>query len=106
RLHYQAVFQCRGGRAPARLHRPSTAGTAAMSDLDSHSHGIRDAAVILPFAVAALLLPPLVLVFATPTLVAGIPLIVFYIYGVWALAVMGAFLIARRLEVRERARGE
>ena len=75
-----------------------------MSDLDSPGHGITDAALILPFAVAALLLPPLILVFATPTLVAGIPLIVLYVYGVWALAVVAAFLIARQLELRERAR--
>ncbi|MDF2094442.1 hypothetical protein [Aquibaculum arenosum] len=75
-----------------------------MSDLESHSHGIRDAAVVLPFAMAALLLPPLVLVFARPTLVAGIPLIILYIYSVWALAVLSAFLIARHLDLRERAR--
>lgn len=75
-----------------------------MSDLESRGHGIRDAAVVLPFATAALLLPPLVLVFAQPSLVAGIPLIILYIYGVWALAVLGAFLIARHLDLRERAR--
>lgn len=73
-----------------------------MNELDGRNHGVRDAAVILPFAIGALLLPPLILVFATPSLLAGIPLIVLYVYGVWALAVISAFLIARKLELRER----
>ncbi|HLS68218.1 MAG TPA: hypothetical protein VK035_02670 [Kiloniellales bacterium] len=74
-----------------------------MTDLDSRNQGTRDAALVLPFAVAALLLPPIILVFATPALVSGIPVIVLYVYGVWGLAVLGAFLLARRLERQELA---
>lgn len=77
-----------------------------MTDLDGGGQGTRDAALVLPFAVGLLLLPPLVLVFAKPLLVGGIPLIVLYIYGVWALAVLSAFLIARKLEHQEQAAAE
>jgi len=75
-----------------------------MSEWDSHGQGTRDTAVVLPFAVAALVMPPVVLVFAAPALFAGIPLIVVYLYGVWAFAVLAALLVARRLERLERGR--
>lgn len=56
----------------------------------------RDAATLLPVAGAVLLLPPFILVFAAPVLIAGIPLIVAYVFGVWAAIVFGAWLVARR----------
>ena len=46
--------------------------------------GTRDAASLLPVAAAILLLPPVIVVFAAPVLIAGIPLIVVYVFGVWA----------------------
>jgi hypothetical protein len=58
--------------------------------------GARDAATLLPFAAAVLLLPPFVLVFAAPVLVAGVPLIVIYVFGVWAAVILGAWLLSRR----------
>jgi hypothetical protein len=54
-------------------------------------------AAILPFAVAIMLLPPVILVFATPVRVLGLPLILLYVFGLWALAILSAFLLARRL---------
>jgi uncharacterized membrane protein YdjX (TVP38/TMEM64 family) len=58
----------------------------------------KDAAVLLPFVVLLLLVPPVILAFAAPAMVAGIPLIVVYVYGVWTIAVLVAFLVARRLD--------
>ena len=59
--------------------------------------GARDAATVLPFVTAILLLPPVVLIFAAPVLFGGIPLIVVYIFGVWAAIILATFLTARRL---------
>lgn len=56
----------------------------------------RDAATLLPLVGAGLLLPPFILVFAAPVLVAGVPLIVIYVFGTWAAIVFAAWLIARR----------
>lgn len=58
---------------------------------------MRDAAVVLPAAVIFLFLPPFILIFTAPVHVVGIPLIVFYVFGVWAAAVVCAWIIARRL---------
>lgn len=54
-----------------------------------------DAATLLPLAAAALFLPPFILVFAAPVLIAGIPLIVVYVFGVWAAIILCAWLLAR-----------
>ena len=67
-----------------------------MSRWDADAQGARDAATLLPFAAAVLLLPPFILVFAAPALVAGVPLIVIYVFGVWAAVILGAWLLARR----------
>lgn len=69
-----------------------------MDDPESESQGVKDVAIVLPFVALVLLMPPIILIFATPTSIAGIPLIVVFIFGVWALLVVGAFLVARRLE--------
>jgi NADH:ubiquinone oxidoreductase subunit 6 (subunit J) len=55
----------------------------------------RDAATLLPIVAAVLLLPPFILIFATPARVGGIPLVVVYVFAVWALTVFCAWLIAR-----------
>ena len=59
--------------------------------------GVRDTATLLPFAAAILLLPPFILVFAAPVLIAGIPLIVVYVFFIWATIVFCAWLLARSL---------
>jgi hypothetical protein len=52
---------------------------------------------VLPFVALFLILPPIIHIFAAPVRLAGIPLIVVYVFGWWAAAVAAAFLIARRL---------
>ena len=64
---------------------------------EPEEQGARDAATVLPFVTAVLLLPPVVLIFAAPVLPGGIPLIVVYIFGVWAAIILATFLTARRL---------
>ena len=68
-----------------------------MRDDEAGSQSARDAAMVLPFGAAVLLLPPVILVFATPAAPAGIPLIVVYVLAVWAAVILAAFLLARRL---------
>lgn len=58
-----------------------------------------DAAKILPIAAAVLLLPPFILVFAAPATIAGVPLIVVYVFAAWAVIVLAAWLVARRIEL-------
>jgi len=65
---------------------------------EARTRAARDAAVLLPFVALVLLLPPVILVFSAPRVIAGIPLIVVYLYGVWAVSVFVAFLVARRIE--------
>lgn len=59
--------------------------------------GLRDAATILPFAAAALLAPPLVWIFATPTAPGEVPSIILYIFAIWAGIILATFLLARRI---------
>ncbi len=57
-----------------------------------------DAAVVLPVFGAILLLPPAISLFAAPVAVWGVPLIVLYVFGVWAGLIGCAALLARRLD--------
>lgn len=59
---------------------------------------VHDAAKILPVVATVLLLPPFILVFAAPATIAGVPLIVAYVFGAWAFIVLAAWLVARRIE--------
>lgn len=77
-----------------------------MESWESRTQGTRDAATVLPFVAVFLFLPPVILVFAAPALIFGIPLIVVYIYGVWAAVILAALLLARRLERAEREAGD
>lgn len=69
------------------------------------AEGARDAATLLPVTAAILLLPPFILVFAAPVLISGVPLIVVYVFGVWAAIVLCAWLLARRLAKAEDSGG-
>ena len=71
---------------------------------EPEGQGARDAATVLPFVAAVLLLPPFVLIFAAPVLFGGIPLIVVYIFGVWAAIILATYLTARRLAGTRAAR--
>lgn len=58
---------------------------------------VRDAARVLPLVGLFLLLPPVILLFAAPAEVAGVPLIVVYVFAVWGALVAGAAVLARAL---------
>jgi hypothetical protein len=58
---------------------------------------LRDAAIALPFIGLFLLMPPVVTLFVG-THVAGVPLVVAYIFAVWLGLVLAAALLARRLD--------
>lgn len=77
-----------------------------MSRREPDERGVRDAATILPIAAAVLLLPPFILVFTAPATLAGIPLIIVYVFGAWAAIVLAAWLVARRLETPDDADGQ
>ena len=68
-----------------------------MDGSETGGRGARDAATVLPFVVALLLIPPAILIFAKPVTIAGLPLIVVYLFGVWAVAIIAATVIAGRL---------
>ena len=58
------------------------------------------AAVFLPCIGLFLLMPPMIQLFALDRDIAGIPLIVFYLFGVWLGLIVGAGLLSRRLSRR------
>ena len=51
---------------------------------------------MLPIVVVLLLMPPLIRIFAAPATLGGIPLIIVYIFAVWAAAILVAIVVARR----------
>lgn len=57
----------------------------------------REAAALLLCAGIVLLLPPLALIFAKPGYLLGIPLPVFYVFGIWIALVIAAVAISRCL---------
>ncbi|WP_187968515.1 hypothetical protein [Aquibium microcysteis] len=69
-----------------------------MKTLERENRGARDAAAILPFVSVVLLFPPIVYIFAAPVSVAGVPLIVLYLFGVWAAIILAAWIVSRRLQ--------
>ncbi len=64
---------------------------------------LRDAAVVLPLVGLFLLMPPAITLFTGGYDVAGVPLIVAYVFGVWIALIAGAALLARRIA---RSEGE
>ena len=64
------------------------------------SQRAQSAAVVVPFLGLFLLLPPLIDLFVGPQRPFGIPLIVLYVFGVWAALVMAAAWLAPRLDTR------
>jgi hypothetical protein len=69
-----------------------------MDDWEAEAPRARDAATALPFLAAALLVPPVILIFARPAAPWGVPLIVLYLFVVWAATILAGFLLARRLK--------
>lgn len=66
--------------------RPLDSGTAA------------DAVTALPLFGLFLLMPPMITLFARGFDLAGVPLIVVYVFGVWIALIVCAALLARRLD--------
>lgn len=58
---------------------------------------LRDAAVVLPLVGLFLLMPPVITLFVRPADVAGVPLIVAYLFGVWLALIGCAALLGRRV---------
>lgn len=68
-----------------------------MQRFEAGSRGARDAASMLPFFAVVLFVPPIILIFAKPATLLGIPLIVIYLFAVWAIVIAAAFLFSLRL---------
>ncbi|QPC43663.1 hypothetical protein HW532_13790 [Kaustia mangrovi] len=68
-----------------------------MNGRDADRRGARDVASVLPFLTVVLLLPPVILIFAAPVSIAGIPLIILYLFCAWGGIILCAFLVARHL---------
>lgn len=62
---------------------------------------VQSAAVLAPLAGLFLLMPPFILLFATPRTVLGIPLVVLYMFGVWAVLIAITWQLTRRLAARD-----
>jgi hypothetical protein len=60
-------------------------------------HRTRDAALVLPLAGLALVVPPVVNLFVGDGLVLGVPLIGVYLFAVWAALIAAAAGLAHRL---------
>lgn len=58
---------------------------------------VRSAAALVSLLGLALLLPPLVAPFVSPVRVLGIPIIVLYLFGLWAVLIAAAAWLSRRL---------
>jgi hypothetical protein len=58
---------------------------------------VQSAAVLVPLGGLFLLMPPFVLLFAAPRTVLGIPLIVLYLFGAWAVLIFITWQLSRRL---------
>lgn len=68
-----------------------------MKTRDPDSPRLRDAAALLPALAVFLLMPPVITLFTGSGEVAGVPLIVAYLFGVWLALIVCAALLARRL---------
>ena len=68
-----------------------------MESWERRAQRVRDVATILPIITVLLFMPPLVLVFAAPIAVFDVPLIVVYLYFVWAAVILINFVVVRKL---------
>jgi hypothetical protein len=80
--------------APGGSHR---AEPAAGSAARRRERRLGEFALALPLFAAFLFLPPFMLVFAGGSRVGGVPLAVAYLFGAWALVVLLAWRLSRRL---------
>ena len=59
---------------------------------------LQNIALALPLFGAAMILPPVVLVFAPDVRVFGTPVIVIYLFGIWLCFILTTFFLSRRLK--------
>ena len=64
----------------------------------------RDAILALTIFGALLLMPPILPFFDRPLSLAGVPLIVIYVFGVWLALIVLTWVLSRRVPM-EKARG-
>lgn len=81
---------------PLDQDRPSTSGTYS-DDGSFAAAKTRDAALILPVIGLFMLTPPLVTVFGAEINIFGVPLIVLYLFCIWAALILCAAGLSRRL---------
>lgn len=62
---------------------------------------LQAAALLVPLAALLLLMPPFISLFVAPVSVLGIPILVVYMLGVWALLIFLTWRLSRRLAARE-----
>jgi uncharacterized protein (DUF58 family) len=62
---------------------------------------LRDRAMILPLIGVFLLLPPVAQIFEIHASIAGLPLVLVYIFAVWAGLIVGTAVLARSLRNAE-----
>lgn len=65
-----------------------------IQDPDLSLRKFRDAALVLPFAGAFLLMPPFIRTFVMDGDVAGIPVIIVYLFSVWFVLILCAWRFA------------
>lgn len=58
----------------------------------------RDLAFIIPAVGGVVLLPPFINIFSPHVLLLGIPAGVVYLFALWGLLILGAYLVTRRLQ--------
>lgn len=61
----------------------------------------RDGALAVPLIGLILMMPPVAQIFAVDGRIAGVPVVVGYIFGVWLLLVIGARIAGRRILATE-----
>jgi hypothetical protein len=72
-------------------------------DTPERASRARDAARLLPLVGLFLLLPPVIAPFAVTVDLAGVPLVVLYLFAVWLGLIVAAALLARALAPRAPA---
>ena len=67
---------------------------------------LRDASVLLPLAGLVLLMPPVALVLSLPARIGGVPVVVIYVFLVWAFLILAARAVGRRMADKEGGRAD
>jgi hypothetical protein len=64
---------------------------------------LRDRSAVVLLLGLLLLMPPLAIVFHLETKIAGIPFTLVYLFGVWAILILAAMRISRRMQDDEQS---